>query len=206
MQHLSIACKVHTSTWVTLAVIPLSVFLLMFAPDSWGYENGILENLQMLLLLSGLVWSLTATANKEIFRLAAAIIFFLMLREVNCGRVLFWSTSGEMFHCGPPQDYLKWKDIPNGSIFRTAVYTLATVLCLWTLCNRAVFRQIPNLLFRQRIPLWETILLITGVLTGIIAERVYPYIMLEEVAEILTYTSFSAIIYLYSRSKLAFTP
>ncbi len=188
------------STWFVVAVIPLSVLVVMYAPDSWGYENGILENLQMILLMLCLIFCITAKADKSLYLFFATVVLFLMLREVNCGRVLFWSRPGEIFHCGPVDDYLKWKEIPHGSIIRTCVYAVASLLCLLALCRKGNLAALINLVWRTRIPFWELILLISGISTGMIAEKLHICFLAEEMGEMLMYTALTSAIYRYTRS------
>lgn len=194
------------AAWHLFAFVPLAVLMLLFAPDSWAYENGVLENTQMLLLLVSVVLCFTAKSHQSLLRFVATIVLLLLLREVNCGRVLLWSASGEMFHCGPAQDYLKWKHIPHGPLIRTAVYVVGFGLCLFALCRRTTFRQIAAVARAPRVPLWESLLLLVGVLTGIIAEKELNNSMLEEIAEILVYSAISVLIYLYSRKILPDRP
>lgn len=188
------------STWFVVAVIPLSVLVVMYAPDSWGYENGILENLQMILLMLCLLFCITAKADKSLYLFFATVVLFMMLREVNCGRVLFWSRPGEIFHCGPVDDYLKWKEIPHGSIIRTSVYAAASLLCLLALFRKGNLSALINLVWRTRIPFWELILLISGITTGMIAEKLNLCFLAEEMGEMLMYTALTSAIYRYTRA------
>lgn len=188
------------STWFVVAVIPLSVLVIMYAPDSLGYENGILENLQMILLMLCLIFCVTAKADKPLYLFCATVVLFLMLREVNCGRVLFWSRPGEVFHCGPAGDYLKWKEIPHGSVIRTSVYVVATLFCLLALFRKGNLTAIVKLAWRTRIPFWELLLLICGIATGMIAERFNICFLAEEMGEMLMYTALTSAIYRYTRS------
>lgn len=191
----------HVSTWITLAVIPVSAFIIMYAPDSWGYENGILENTQMILLMLSLIFCVTSTPHRSLFIFIATLILFMMLREVNCGRVLLWSRSGDIFHCGPVQDYLKWKEIPGGSVIRTSVYAVATCLCLAAFLRKGNLKSMAEVVLRTKIPAWEALLLITGVATGMIAEKANICFIAEEMGEILMYTALTAAIYRYTRGK-----
>lgn len=199
MPNTIIDCSPRCTSWLPFVVVPLALVVVAYAPESWEFENGVLENAQMLLLLSSIILCFTSKFNQAFFRFIAAIVFLLMLREVNCGRALLWSSSGEMFHCGPPQDYLKWKHIPHGALFRFAAYGVGFGLCLLSLCNRATIRQFVALLRAPRIPLWETLLLISGVAIGVIAEKVFNNGLVEELGEILIYSAIAALIYLYSR-------
>lgn len=193
----------HTATWLTLAMIPLSLIIVLFAPDSWGYENGIIENLQLAILTLALLYCVSARADKSLYLFFATVLLFMIFREVNCGRVLLWSRSGEIFHCGPPADYLKWKEIPHGSAIRATIYTVLTLLCIAALCRKGNLRALLSIIFRTRIPVWEGLLFIIGIVTGIIAEKYSISFLLEEMAETLAYTALAAALYRYSRALQA---
>lgn len=188
--------------WLTLLIAICSLLLPLYAPEHWAWENNVLENFQMILLLIAGILCLTAKTKKELFRVCAAIVLLLMLREVNFGRALLWSTSGEMFHSGPPQDYLKWRDIPNGKIIKTCMHVVAFSILLITLCRRANIRQLSDLLLRTRIPLWDILFLVGGVVLGIAAEKAHLSFMLEEAGEIIIYTALASALYRYTRDKL----
>ena len=193
----------HTATWLTLAMIPLSLLIVLFAPDSWGYENGIIENLQLAILTLALLFSVSAHTEKTLYLFFATVLLFMIFREVNCGRVLLWSRSGEIFHCGPPADYLKWKEIPHGSAIRGSIYAVLTLLCVAALCRKGNLRALLSLIFRTRIPVWEALLFLIGIVTGIIAEKYSISFLLEEMAETLAYTALAAALYRYSRALQA---
>lgn len=188
-----------TSTRLIWLLLPLGAWLISYAPDSWGYENGILENTQNILLMLSILFCVTAKQHKSLYLFFATVCLFLLLREVNCGRVLLWSRSGEIFHCGPVQDYLKWKEIPHGSVIRIAVYTFMGLLCLTAFCRKGNLCSLYHTLIRTRIPVWETAFLIIGLLVGVISERANICFIAEEMGEILMYSAFTSAIYRYSR-------
>lgn len=83
------------------ALVPLTLLL----PDWWGKENGIVENLQLLWLLAGMVYCwrmrlakqtiLTENASK-IWSAGIIYFFLLFMREISWGRVFFTNASGGM--------------------------------------------------------------------------------------------------------------
>ena len=186
-------------TWFLWLLLPVGVWLISYAPDTWGYENGILENSQNILLMLSILFCITAKQHKSLYLFFAAVTLFLLFREVNCGRVLLWSRSGEIFHCGPPQDYLKWKEIPHGSLIRASVYVFLSSLCLLAFCRKGNLRSLYQTILCTKIPVWETAFLIIGILVGVISERANICFIAEEVGEILMYSAFASAIYRYSR-------
>lgn len=81
--------KMHTCTWIALLVALMIIPCILFMPEKYGYENGLLENLQMLTLLAGFIFALKSKINKKFFYLTAMVIVILAIREVNCGRTIF---------------------------------------------------------------------------------------------------------------------
>lgn len=87
--------------------LPL-VFVLEETLPSWtGVENGLIENIQMLVL--GLCWWYCSKlpeklnigdwgGDKQALGLAGQLFFFLLImREINWGRAFFWHADGTMY-------------------------------------------------------------------------------------------------------------
>ena len=66
-----------------LAIIPGYLLL----PESFGYENSIVENIQLFVLLISCIFCLKSKniEYKKFFIFAFLILTILMIREVNCG-------------------------------------------------------------------------------------------------------------------------
>ena len=62
----------------------------MFLPVEYGYENGILENLQLMALFVGAFFAFRSKIDKKFFYFVILVISILLLREVNCGRTIFF--------------------------------------------------------------------------------------------------------------------
>ena len=193
----------HTtpSTWLTLLMFPLSALLIAYAPNSWGFENGPIENAQLILLMLSILFCLTAKEHKQLYLFAATVILFLLFREINCGRVLLWSRSGNIFHSGPPQDYLKWKEIPHGPAIRLGIYAFLSGICLLALCRARTFKHILPFLARSTYPIWELLLFLIGLTTSILMEKLNISFIAEEMGETLMYAALTSAIYRFTRGK-----
>lgn len=192
--------SIRPATWFTFAVAVICIPLSLCAPETWAYENGLLENLQMMFLMLGIIFCVTARTDKPLYLFFATIIFFFMLREVNCGRMIFWSRSGEIFYSGMPTDYLKWKEIPHGSLIRTGIYIAITSLCILAWCRKGNFTALKKTLLNTKAPFWELLLLICGFLCTFITERLHLCFITEEIGELLLYTALTAAVFRYSRA------
>ena len=192
---------IQPTTCLTFLVALACVFLLAYAPDTWAYENGLLENLQMILLMLSLLFCITSRTDKSLYLFFASVIFFMMLREVNCGRMLFLSRNGEFFYSGLPADYLKWKEIPHGTTIRTVIYGTVILLCLLALCRRGNFAALKQTILHTQLPFWELLFMIIAVLSSITAEKLHICFVTEEVSELLLYTALASAIFRYSRVR-----
>lgn len=189
------------TTCMTFLVVLACAFLYAYAPDTWAYENGMLENLQMILMMLSLLFCVTAQTDKSLYLFFATVIFFMMLREVNCGRMLFLSRNGEFFYSGLPSDYFKWKEIPHGTTIRTGICGTVILLCLLALCRKGNFKALKKTVFHTKIPFWELLLMSIAVLSSITAEKLHLCFVTEEVSELLLYAALTSAIFRYSRAR-----
>ena len=72
-----------------LLLVLLIYPLIKYADPNLFVENGPVENLQLFILLIGMVVCLSGRQNKPLFVFCAFIIIFLMIRETNLGRSYF---------------------------------------------------------------------------------------------------------------------
>lgn len=181
-------------------VVPVLVLVLICTfwcvfPEHWGYENGVLETLQLVFLLG--VWWLCRTAKEErpLFHWLAWFVVILALREVNCGRTLFFPVPGE------PNTFLKWNQIPYGWVVKTAYIIFVVGVCfrfIWIGGFKACWR----LLTQRRMPVWNVLLLLLAVLISYLSEHVFGLMMLEELGECTVYGSMGILAWLYGRGEL----
>ena len=186
--------KIHSISWfgiiTFLAIAPCVIFL----PERCGYENGVLENLQMAVLFVGLYLSFTAKTNKKFFIFAGLVLTILMLREVNCGRTLFFP------YPGVENAYYSWKDIKYGYLAHPLFGLYIGSVAVYFLWNK-LFVDLWKIVKNIKIPFWDLLLMFTGMILGLYAEHCTYDFVLEEMTELLFYVSLVGIIYLYSRNK-----
>lgn len=206
MIHQKLDSTATHSTWLILLMFPISALLIAYAPDSWGYENGPIENTQLIFLMLSILFCVTAKEQKNLYLFCATVILFLLFREINCGRVLLWSRNGTIFHSGPPQDYLKWKEIPHGPAIRIGIYTLLSLLCLIALLRARTYKNIFTLITRNTWPIWELLFILIGICTSILMEKLNLCFIAEEMGETLMYAAFTSAVYRFTRAKQHPTP
>lgn len=173
-----------------LAVVPSVKFL----PETWGYENGVLENLQMLTLGIGLFLAIFAKANKKFFYFAALIIVLLIAREINYGRTIFFPIPGEV------NAYYSWKDIKYGWLVNPLVGLYITCTALYFIISKA-YSQMWNIIKDIKFPVWNFMLLFIGMGLGEYAEKATENFVFEEISELLFYVALTSIIWLYGHNK-----
>ena len=107
--------RIYGVTWIAIINALLIIPCILYLPEKYGYENGLLENLQLIALLFGFILCLSyqKIKNKQnkdnenekteidqsmikFFKFAALVIVILFLREINCGRTIFFPVPGEV--------------------------------------------------------------------------------------------------------------
>jgi len=187
--------KFYSVTWVAL-IIGLSIIpCLMFMPQKYGYENGFLESIQMLVLFWILIMSLTSKVNKRFFRFAALALTIIMIREVNCGRTLF-------FHIpGTENSFYSWKQIKYGYLVHP-IYGAYIGLIGLSFLSRKLYVDLWNMIKNIKLPVWNLLFMGFASFCGAIAEKATNNnFIFEEGFELLFYVALAGIVYLYTRDK-----
>lgn len=190
----------HLNFRLSRTLLPALLFLILlplypFIPEAWAYENGLIESLQLIVLLFGIVLCLTTPTEKGLYRSIALILSILILREINCGRTLFFAVPGAV------NQFRQWKNIPYGWLAHP-LFGLYIVGSLLTFLKQKRYLTLWRLIQRIRLPFWTLLLMIIGVTFTLLGERVMEEARLEEIAEMLFYLSMTSGLYLYSRQKL----
>ena len=87
-----------------LAIIPA----VMYLPIQYGYENGIIENIQLMVLFLGIFFAIRPKVDKKFFTFVALVLGILLIREVNCGRTIFFPIPGT------ENEFYRWSEIKYG--------------------------------------------------------------------------------------------
>ena len=187
--------KIYSVTWIAFAVALSIAPCLMFVPQKYGYENGLFESIQMVVLFGILAMCLTAQVNKRFFRFAAWALTIIMIREVNCGRTLF-------FHIpGTENSFYPWREIKYGYLVHPIYGLYIGIIGLFFLCKKLyidMWRMIKNI----KLPVWNLLLMGIASFCGAIAEdATNNNFIFEETFELLFYTALAGVVYLYSRHQ-----
>lgn len=191
--------KIYPVTWIAILNALLIVPCILWLPQKFGYENGLLENIQLVVLLIGLVLCMkyksgtSATENfmVKFFRFAALVLVILFLREINCGRTIFFPIPGEV------NAFYGWKDIQYGWLAHPIYGLYMAYVACYFFFNK-IFITLWNIVKNVKFPVWNIILMVIGMIWGTLAEEVFHNMVMEEITELLFYTSLIGIVYLYA--------
>ncbi len=180
-------------TWVgiltALAIIPA----VMFLPERCGFENGIIENIQLLILFVGVYFSLRPKTDKKFFYFVALVLGILLIREVNCFRTVFFAIPGE------ENAFYRWSEIKYGWLAHPLFGLYMAYVGFYFLKNK-LFINLWEKLRDIKFPIWNFVLLLIGIVVGLYAEGIHNLVF-EESAELLFYIALIGFIYLYSQHK-----
>ena len=125
----------HTVTF-TYKITPASMILWILALSSYylgkhlptvlGWENGFLENTQVVVLFMGMLLCLSASpkAIRKQARVIAALLLLMIGRELSWGRVFF--PTGVMDEMGP--NFVPMSEIPLHQLIHAAIFVYVVVL------------------------------------------------------------------------------
>lgn len=181
-------------TWLAIAAAIAIIPSVMFLPEKWGWENGILENIQMAVLFIGLYLSLKVDSNKKFFNFVAMVLVIIILREVNCGRTLFFPIPGV------ENAFYSWKEIKYGYLVHPIYGVYIAFVGFYFLKNK-LFLTLWNIICKIKFPVWSVLLTIAGMILGTYAEHATENFVFEEISELLFYVALVGIIYLYTRDQ-----
>lgn len=186
--------KCYPTTYISIIIALLIVPCVMFLPERYGYENGLLENIQMVVLFAGCFIAMRSKVDKKFFYFVTMVLAILMLREVNCGRTLFFAVPGEV------NSFYSWKEIKYGWLAHPIYGAYMTYVGIYFLYNK-LFLNLWDKIRNVRFPIWDVIFMLTGMTLGLYAEKVAHNMVFEEITELLFYTGLVGIIYLYSNHE-----
>ena len=175
---------------VALMIIPAFLFL----PEHCGYENGLIENIQLMTLFLGAFFAIRPKTDKKFFTFVALVLSILFLREINCGRTIFFPIPGA------ENAFYSWKEIKYGWLAHPLFGAYIAFVGIYFLKNK-LFINLWEKLRDIKFPIWNFFFLILGMALGTYAEECVHNFVLEEITELLFYVALVGFIYLYSRDK-----
>ncbi len=185
-------------TWIAF-LIGLSIIpMLMYMPQKYGYENGLLENIQMAVLFIIVYLCATAKENKTLLRFVIFVLCLLIIREVNCGRTLFFPIPNT-YH-----QYYSWRELPYPWLGKIAhaIYGMFIVITAFIFFKKKIYIDLWKTIKNVKIPFWNLLFACFAMFMGAIAEKATNNnFIFEEGFELLFYVSLLSLVWLYSRNK-----
>ncbi len=197
-KHLDFKC--YPVSIIAFVVLILIFPALKFMPQSYGFENGFLEDIQMAVLFGIMLLCVSAKYNKRFFKYVIFALVIIMLREVNLGRTLFFPIDGEV------GKFYSWRDInaqlgfPLGKCVHF-VYGLYIAFVAVLFIIKGIFKDAWMLIKNTKLPFWNLLLMAFSSFMGAIAEKATNNnFIFEEGFELLFYVALLGVAYLYSRN------
>ncbi|WP_312518594.1 hypothetical protein [Anaerospora sp.] len=177
--------------WILLAGVLASYFISPYLPISWGWENSLLEWLQVVILSAGLVlnckWWQDAkaigNASASLLLFSALPLWLLMIgRELSWGRVFYPSGFDPVE--GPI--FLSLAQLPYGAIVNPL---LAIIILVWlfAVIKYGVYKIPYQLLKEQRFPASELVIAVLALVIAGIGEKQLHLPVMEEFDECIAY-------------------
>lgn len=178
---------------ISLALL-LSCVAVRQMPVEWGYENSLVENVQMAVLAAGMLLCLFARRERRLYRFAAMVFLLMMLREVSYGRTIFFAVPGEV------DTFYKWSEIPYGWVAHVLVGLYMAYMALYFILNR-LYKPLWGILTEIRIPLVTAVVMLVSMVVATVMEKM-ELAPAEEMAELAFYVALVTAVYSYTRDTL----
>lgn len=185
--------KFHAITFLPLFFLLLTYPAMKFLPVEYAYENSLLENIQLIVLLILFAVCAKARVDRNFFNSLAFVVIILFLREINCGRTVFFPIEGM------ENAFYSWKDIKYGYLAEPLYCCFIAFSALYFLMSKS-YKVLFRYITKAKISVYNWIFLLTGVILGTIGEKTHNF-TLEEMTETVFYLSLLAIIFLQARNE-----
>ena len=176
-----------------VSILPLIMLILTYPAIKWlpiqyAYENSLLEYFQLIILLITFVFCLKAKNDKVFFNSMALVVMIIFLREINCGRTVFFPIEGM------ENAFYSWKEIKYGYLAHPIYGIFMGLSFLYFILSKA-YKILFKYIKRAYISFYNWCFLFIGIVFGTVGEKMGNFI-LEEMMESIFYLSLFAIIYL----------
>lgn len=185
-----------SGNFLTLAELLLAVAiypLMQYTSARWYVEDGVVENLQLIICVVGLCAAWCVQKDKTLFIFFSLLTVLMIIREVNMGRYWLCAAYTTLISCN-------WSDIPFGETLRwirNIFTTFVIVYFFWLKVYVTAWKYIKT----APIYVWELLFLILGGVLALLAEHPFDNEILEELAESLFYLSFLNLLLRYGYGK-----
>ena len=190
--------------WLLLLFVSLSYFIIPYLPVAWGWENGLLERLQIAILTLGLIlnyrWWQEAKLDNNLsdtrfFAWITPLWLLMIGRELSWGRV-FYPKAFDPVN-GP--SFLNLTQVPYGSLVNPLL-TVIIIVWLYAVIKYALYKIPYQLLKNRRFPVTELIITIAAFAVADIGEHKLNLQTMEELNECFAYLGLIWVAYSVKRA------
>ena len=185
--------SIQPVTILPLLILVLTYPAMKWLPNEYCYENHLIENFQLVILGATMAICLKAKTDKKFFISLFLVCIILFLREINCGRTIFFPIEGV------ENAFYSWKDIPYGYLAHPIYGLFMAGSFLYFILTKS-YKVLFNYMLNAKLSFWNWLFLFLGIILGTIGEEI-SNMQLEEMTETLFYLSFMALIYLQAHNK-----
>ena len=154
-------------------------------------ENTIYENISVVPLLAGIFLCLKAKKHKVFFNFTALILFLVIAREFNYGRVPFCAIEGTNGH-----DFYPWSHYKYGYLANIFVGIYIGLSILYALINK-IWKDIIEIIKKIPVPFWNFLMIFICIFIQEIYEHNFENTVIEEITEFIIYTLTFSLVYIY---------
>ena len=184
----------HPVTIAPVIIILLTPIFIKWLPIQYAYENSLIENFQLVVILFAFIFCVKAKTDKPFFYSMALVMIILFLREINCGRTVFFLVPG-----GGPNAFYSWKDIPYGYLAHPLYGLFMALSGLYFIVSKS-YKTLWNYFLHAKLAILPWVFMFLGIIFGVVGEEIGAFI-LEEMAETLFYVSLMALLFLQGFNK-----
>ena len=185
--------KFHPVSILPLLFVLLTYPAMKYLPVNYCYENSLLENFQLFVLLSTFVVCIKSKTDKKFFYSLALVCVILFLREINCGRTVFFPIEGV------ENAFYSWKDIKYGYLAHPLYGAFMALSGLYFILTKS-YNVLIKYFLHAKLSVYNWGFLFLGIIFGLLGEEISNP-QLEEMTETLFYLSLFALIYLQGFNK-----
>jgi len=177
--------------WLLLLGVFLSYFISPYLPITWGWENSLLEWLQIAILTLGLIlncrwWREAKSVNQfstaRFFAWATLLWLLIIGRELSWGRVFY--PSGFDSVNGP--SFLTMAQVPYGPLVHPLLAVIFVVL-LYVIIKYALYKIPYELLKKGQFPVTELTITVLALAVADLGEHKLHIPSMEEFDECIAY-------------------
>lgn len=183
------------ANWVTyleFGLVAAIIPAMRWANPQWFVEDGLAENIQLLVLAIAVIIALRAKNSPSLFTFAALVLIFMIMRETNMFRGYFCT---KYLSTG---DVCRWSEFKYGWIAPGLRWAFV-IFAAGYFVLRKLWRPLWNYILKAPIFVWDLLILAVMIVGGTIAEfACIDNEILEECCELAAYTALVNCVWRYA--------